>query len=94
MGRIELGQEEYGTGDRKIQALRYYFDELLDDVVEWAKKTNRSAASRTGSPPHQSVRVSPATTVIACCATPGLRLPDARAVTGPPGAWVRLPQHR
>ncbi|WP_440070572.1 TIGR02710 family CRISPR-associated CARF protein [Streptosporangium sp. OZ121] len=32
--RIDQGQESYGEGDPKSQAVRFYLDHLLDDVVE------------------------------------------------------------
>jgi CRISPR-associated protein (TIGR02710 family) len=63
--QIELGQEEYGTGDRKAQAMRFYLDELLDEVVERARR-------RIVRSPRAPVRLlislsgfSPATTIIA-----------------------------
>ncbi|WP_307520100.1 TIGR02710 family CRISPR-associated CARF protein [Streptomyces umbrinus] len=62
--RIESGQEQYGPGDRKEQATRFYLDEMLDEIVE-------RAAQRSNRRPRTPVRLlislagfSPITTVL------------------------------
>jgi hypothetical protein len=63
--RIERGDEEYGKGSRQSQTIRFYLDEMLDDVI--ARAATRSDRL-PGSPVTLLISLcgfSPQTTVIA-----------------------------